>query len=462
MILKASQRGGGKQLGLHLMRTDDNEHVEVHEIRGFVSQDVVGALKEAYAVSKGTKCKQFLFSVSLNPPPQERVPVETFEGAIARIEEKNGLTGQPRIIVFHEKEGRRHAHAVWSRIDAETMTARNLPFFKTKLRDLSRELYIEHGWKMPRGLMNSREADPRNFTLKEWQQSKRMGRDARDLKELMQECWAVSDSKAAFAQALKSRGFTLAKGDRRGHVAITPEGEVLSVARYTGKKTKEVEARLGKAESLPSVAEAKSQLAKDLSATFKRHMREAEEQKRRDLAPMETKRQSMIQRQRQERAHLKVRQQERWAEESRARAARFEKGVKGLWSRVSGKHAATQKQNEREAYLALARDRDQRQSLIDAQMTDRQALQSQIKAVRDRHAALLRGLRSDQQQVREMARQSDPVKEPSKEIRPQEKPQARPQPKQYKRPTMEQRLERLRKGERGPQSGRARDWDRER
>lgn len=156
MILKASQRGGGKQLGLHLLKMEDNEHVEVHEIRGFVSDDIVAALKEAYAVSKGTRCKQFLFSVSLNPPPLERVGVDVFESAIARIEEKNGLKGQPRIVVFHEKEGRRHAHAVWSRIDAETMTAKNLPFFKNKMRDLSRELYLENGWKMPRGLMNIR------------------------------------------------------------------------------------------------------------------------------------------------------------------------------------------------------------------------------------------------------------------------------------------------------------------
>lgn len=451
MILKASQRGGGKQLGLHLMKTEENEHVEVHEIRGFVSDDIVGALKEAHAVSLGTRCKQFLFSVSLNPPPQERVPVETFEDAIQRIEERNNLKGQPRIVVFHEKEGRRHAHAVWSRIDAETMTARNLPHFKLKLRDLSRDLYLEQGWKMPRGLMNSREADPRNFTLQEWQQAKRMGRDARDLKGLMQECWAVSDSKAAFMQALKSRGFTLAKGDRRGHVAITPEGEVLSVARYTGKKTKEIEARLGKSDALPSVVEAKAQLAKDLSATFKRHMREAEEQKRRELAPLDAKRQAIVQQQRGERTQLRSKQEQRWTEEASVRAARFDRGVKGLWGRLSGKHAELQKENEREAYAALARDRAQRQSLIEAQMKDRQALQSQIKSVRDRHAATLEDLRTDQQQVRQMGRAPEPAKDIVKETR---------------QPSMEQRLERLRKGERGPQPGHSRDggrdFDRER
>jgi hypothetical protein len=66
------------------------------------------------------------------------------------------LDGQPRAIVFHEKEGRRHAHCVWSRIDAQTMTARPLPYFKRKLMEVSRELYLEHGWKLPRGFENPR------------------------------------------------------------------------------------------------------------------------------------------------------------------------------------------------------------------------------------------------------------------------------------------------------------------
>src|SRR3546814_11854212 len=102
-----------------------------------------GALKEAHALSLGTKCKQFLFSVSLNPPVGESVRIEVFEKACEVIEERLGLKGQPRMIVFHEKEGRRHAHAVWSRIDADTMTAKPLPFFKTKLRDIAKELYLD-------------------------------------------------------------------------------------------------------------------------------------------------------------------------------------------------------------------------------------------------------------------------------------------------------------------------------
>jgi hypothetical protein len=103
MILKASQRSGAKQLGLHLLKTEENEHVEVHEVSGFVADDLMGAMQEAYALSRGTKCQQFLFSVSLNPPADESVRIDVFEHACAMIEERLGLQGQPRIIVFHEK-----------------------------------------------------------------------------------------------------------------------------------------------------------------------------------------------------------------------------------------------------------------------------------------------------------------------------------------------------------------------
>ncbi|MBL4836659.1 MAG: hypothetical protein JKY34_03695, partial [Kordiimonadaceae bacterium] len=254
MILKASQRGGGKQMGLHLLNTHDNEHVAVHQVRGFVSNDVVGAMKEAHAVSLGTRCKQFLFSVSLNPPQNENVGVDVFESTIDQIEERNNLSGQPRVIVFHEKEGRRHAHAVWSRIDAETMTARELPFFKNRLQEISKELYREHDWKMPRGFVNKDERDPRNFTLDQWQQAKRMDRNAGNLKGDIQDCWAISDNKVSFEAALKEKGFYLARGDRRGHVAVNAiNGEVLSLSRYSGKKGKDLDARLGKPETLPSI-----------------------------------------------------------------------------------------------------------------------------------------------------------------------------------------------------------------
>lgn len=78
-----------------------------------------------------------------------------------------------------------------------------------KLRDISKELYLENDWEMPRGFIDSQARDPRNFTLAEWQQAKRLGLHGRELKSMMQECWAASDSRAAFVHALGERGIGL-------------------------------------------------------------------------------------------------------------------------------------------------------------------------------------------------------------------------------------------------------------
>jgi hypothetical protein len=206
MILKGSQRSGGRQLAAHLLRADENEHVEVHELRGFMADNLPEAFQEAYAISKGTQAKQYLFSLSLNPPPGEKVPIEVFEAAVEDIERRLGLSGQPRAIVFHEKEGRRHAHAVWSRIDCAEMKAINLPHFKLKLKDAAKELYLEHGWEMPKGFIDRNDRNPLNFSREEWQQALRTKQDPKALKRMFQDCWAISDSRKAYEQALLGTG----------------------------------------------------------------------------------------------------------------------------------------------------------------------------------------------------------------------------------------------------------------
>ncbi|WP_282091439.1 relaxase/mobilization nuclease domain-containing protein [Epibacterium ulvae] len=408
MILKGSQRGCAKQLGLHLLKTQENEHVELHDIRGFMSEDVVGALREAEAISKGTKCRQFLFSVSLNPPETENVRVETFETALKAIEEKHGLAGQPRVVVFHEKEGRRHCHAVWSRIDAETMTAKPLPFFKNKLMEVSKQLYLENGWQMPKGMVNSKDRDPRNFTLAEWQQAKRIGRHAGDIKGDIQEAWAISDTRQSFSHALEERGLYLARGDRRGHVAVTFEGEVISIPRATGLKSKDVATRLGKPNDLGNVEETRQRIAKEILPQIGEHLAKAHALAQKDKSGLEQHRASMAAKHRHERAQLDAGQASRAEEEKRVRSARFRKGLRGLLDRVTGKRVALEKKNELEAIWALQRDREQRQALVEAQLHDRQTLQAKITAARNKHAAALRELHYDRTNYRLMRRGLEP------------------------------------------------------
>lgn len=68
------------------MNVQDNEHAMVHELRGFLADDLFGAFHEAEAVSLVTQCQQHLFSLSLSPSQSVRVYVEAFETAIADIE----------------------------------------------------------------------------------------------------------------------------------------------------------------------------------------------------------------------------------------------------------------------------------------------------------------------------------------------------------------------------------------
>ena len=75
MILVGNPRGGGRDLAQHLMKTE-NERVEVAQLHGFIAGDLDGAFRETYAISRGTRCQQYLFSMSLNPPKDAAVDDE--------------------------------------------------------------------------------------------------------------------------------------------------------------------------------------------------------------------------------------------------------------------------------------------------------------------------------------------------------------------------------------------------
>lgn len=352
MILVGNQRGGSKDLALHLLK-DENERVEVHEIRGFASRSLLGAFQESYAISRATRCKQHLYSLSLSPPKDANISNASFEDAIGRAEERLGLAGQPRAIVFHEKRDddgvlRRHAHAVWCRIDTAEMKARQLSFTHTKLQSLARELYLEHEWEMPRGFMQKGYCDPRNFTLAEWQQAKRRGKNPKHLKALLQDAWAISDDQRSFANGLLERGFILARGDRRGYVAVDHTGEAYSVSRWVGVKAKEVRAHLGNEAHLPSVEKAQRQIA-ELAISRLDQLRDqllvrrkAKRVKRLDAAAklvadhaeqMEVVEQLHI-------MSLKTLEEEH--------ATRFRTGLFGLLDRLSGRRKRIAAENQRE------------------------------------------------------------------------------------------------------------------
>ena len=387
MILKGSQRAGATALAHHLLNVDENEHVHVHELRGFVSDTLLGAFNEIYAVSHGTQCRQFMFSVILNPPENENAPIEYFEAVRDRIEREFGLVGQNRALVFHKKKGRRHAHCVWSRIDGDQMKAINLSHFKLRLRSISREIFMQYGWEMPLGLQNVDERDPLNYSQVEHSQAKRSNQDVKHLKEIFQSCWASSDSETAFAHALLEHGLHLARGDRRGHVAIDASGEVYSISRWLGIKAKEVRAKLGVGDDLPSVENTKRKITESASTSTSTARAELEALFQQQLELLESKRTALVANHRAAREAFSSTHEIRQIAETKARADKLPSGLKAVWFKLSGQYAALIEDGEFEARNCFSRDRAEFQKLIEFQLQERHVLESEFRDLR--HAQIV-------------------------------------------------------------------------
>jgi hypothetical protein len=131
------------------------------------------------------------------------------------------------------------------------MKAINLPHTKRKLMALGRELFLEHGWELPRGFQHLGGASPENFTMAQWQQAQRYGLHPSEIKKALQTAWSQSDDLKSFSAAIREQGYRLAKGDRRGFVVVDLYGEVYSVPRWLGLKAKDVKLKLGTPEPCP-------------------------------------------------------------------------------------------------------------------------------------------------------------------------------------------------------------------
>lgn len=392
MILKGNSRAHGAELAIHLMK-DENEHIDVAELRSFAANDLMGAFLEVQAISRAaTRCQKYLYSLSLNPPAHETPSRKDFEDAIERAEETLGLTGQPRAVIYHTKEGRTHAHVVWSRIDLTNMKAIKLNYPKRALNGLAMELFQHHGWDLPAGFLPGQEASPMNFSYQEHLEAKRSNQNVKHLKAQIKASWSASDNRRSFETALERCGLFLAQGDRRGFVAVDDEGNTYSLSRWTGVKTKELAEQLGEPSELRSLEETRALVSERMTPKFKEYAAEVVQAAQEDLKDFEAQKQEMTERHREQRESLSAKQEERWNVETMQRAERFSNGLRGLWDRITGTHARIAQENEIEAKRCLGRDQAETQALKDRQGEVRSALQEHIETARSEYAQKLDAL----------------------------------------------------------------------
>jgi hypothetical protein len=266
VIVKGGSRSDGAFFARHLMRADTNERVTVMEMRGLTAQTVRGAFREIDAVARGARTAKPFYHASMNPDPGETLTAEQWGQAVDMLERELGLVDQPRFVVEHVKEGRTHRHVIWSRIDADTMTARpdGLNYRAHERAARAIEAALGHPPVASVLVPAKTRGTPRpSRRPKDWEgfraQESRIDPDA--MKAEITALWHAADSGPAFAAALAAHGYILARGDRRDHVLVDRAGDDHSLARrIAGAKTAEIRARLAGIDqgALPSVAEARA------------------------------------------------------------------------------------------------------------------------------------------------------------------------------------------------------------
>jgi len=272
MIPTASQRAGGQDLATHLLNAHDNEFVELAEVRGAVADDLHGAFAEWEAIAHNlTKCRNYLYSLSVNPHlGQGQLSRDQYRDYANRVEAALGLTGQPRALVFHIKEGREHCHIVWSRIDARAGKAIHQPFDHDKLMMVTREFARDHGLALPAGYERGGD-DRKRKSLYETQQERNSGITKEERMAAVTAVWKRSDSPRAFVRALEEMGYVLATGNRP-YVLVDLYGNMNALPKMIDDRsvrTKDISAFLASEfppDSLPTVDEAKALVAQHRQA----------------------------------------------------------------------------------------------------------------------------------------------------------------------------------------------------
>lgn len=402
MIPKASQRGGGKDLATHLLNAFDNELVEVAEVSGAIAPDLHGAFAEWEAIATGlTKCRNYLYSLSVNPDiGQGQLSRAQYMDYVDRVEKALGLSGQPRAVVYHIKNGREHCHVVWSRIDYQNEKAVHLAFDREKLMMVTRQFAREHGLELPEGYGPGRFDERRQkVSLYERAQERATGLSKEERQLQVTQAWRQSDSPKAFVRALEDLGYMLATGNRP-YVLVDIYGGMNALPKLIDDRsvrTKDIRAFLAQEfppESLPTVDEAKALVAqhrkareqfakaRDDGAQIEKLAR-AQAARR---APVEAARAEMVARQKREREALLREQQAArqalrtgyLAETARVRRQREEArptGLAAFLGRVTGVSAIihrVQHYKDAQRYIAF---RESKQALAAGQRVETALLQ---------------------------------------------------------------------------------------
>jgi hypothetical protein len=421
MIIKGNSRGRPTQLARHLTRLDTNERMEI--LSSDYGDDLKAALQDMQTTAAATKGRKGLYHANVSPDAKyPTLSSEQWMHAADVLADELGLSGQPRVVILHQKDGRGHIHVVWQRANLETMTLVSDSQNYAAHERASRRLELELGHELTPGVHAKRDPDrprPRaKMSHAEWQQYERTKLDPAERKATLTEIYRASENGKAFAAAIQEKGYALAQGDRRALVVVDPAGDIHSLSRQIeGAKAKEIKEKLSDLD--PAQLRKASDLAEEIKSrepenrpapAFNKagaHERiDPEEQARLEI---HQKRQDLIEELRKERQsrqkewaktvqgerealgrHLEERRADDAKAEQDARVPKsFGERVLALWSELQDKLDPSRVQTrEREAEEKRSAREQRDREAIEARARELEDWKAQqLKTLQDNHAA---------------------------------------------------------------------------
>lgn len=268
VIIKTALNPHAGNLYRHLTRTDDgNEKVRLVEVRGCVSEDLLGSLREMKATAAGSRCTKSFYHVSFAAPPADASRLqgdETWLYCANQLEREFGLENHARAVVHHFKDGRWHQHVVWNRMDPETGKAAQLSHEHRRAIKVARALERDLGLTPVSNERPPQRQGQRPPKPWEAESARRTKVDADLVRDEIRASWQSADSGQAFVAALQERGLLLAKGDQRPYVILDGSGNfyALSGRVLPGESSRTILDRLwGMDGGLPTLEEGRALIA---------------------------------------------------------------------------------------------------------------------------------------------------------------------------------------------------------
>lgn len=274
MIIKGASRSNGVQLGQYLLGLigHEEDEITVLDVEHLAGNVMAATCDMQAATGSGQRGTKGLYHAQISPAIGEDKEMSDADWRRCAdvLEAQLGFEGQSRVLVLHEKEGRKHLHVAWQRYDFKEGNLKSDGWNYIKHELAARQLEKELGHKHVKGvhLDGKEHRSDKAFDMVLAEQASRSKRDPMELKKDISHAWQKSDTAQAFNTALADQGLILAKGDKRAHVVIDEQGEIYSLSRQLRgtAKTKEVKDRLSEIDTrlYPSVTEAQ-QIQRNIS-----------------------------------------------------------------------------------------------------------------------------------------------------------------------------------------------------